>query len=91
LYHSLIAPVAERRGAGEADRDGGADRLTEALRAISEQTSDVAATARAITDDRRSPKGTVRGLGKEEEDLVMLARGCDLHYVVAWGRTSSRP
>jgi hypothetical protein len=48
---------------------------------IAEQAGDVAALAKLQMDDRKSARGTVKALGRDEEELVLFARGCDRHYV----------
>ena len=45
--------------------------------AVQEQAADIALLAKAQMEDKKGVPGTVKGLGKEQEDLVLLARGCD--------------
>ncbi len=47
---------------------------------IAEQAGDVAALAKSQMEERKAARGTVKALGRDEEDLVLLARGCNQHY-----------
>ena len=58
---------------------------------IQEQAADIATLARIQLDDRKTPKGSVKGLGREEEDLVLLARACDQHAVAICPQVLGRP
>ncbi len=49
--------------------------------ASADQAGDILTLAKLQLDERRGARGTVIGLGREEEELVLLARGCDRHYV----------
>ena len=50
-------------------------------KSVAEQAGDIATLAKLQLDEKRSARGTVKALGKEEGELVLFARGCDRHYV----------
>ena len=64
-----------------AGPEGGLDDVSTIAQALRDQGADIAALARAQLEDKRAAKGTVKGLTRDEEDLVFLARGCDKHRV----------
>lgn len=50
--------------------------------------------ARPLAEPHGPPQGpgrTPRGLGREEEDLVLLARACDQHHVAVCPGVLGRP
>ena len=94
LYGSLLGPTLERRGAGE-DRRGGADTETDqallrVAQAITEQSADIAVLARAQAEEKKGVRGTARSLSREEEDLILLVRGCDQYNVSVCPSTVGR-
>ena len=83
LFNGLLRSTlnSDRRG-GAGPYDGPPEHIWERMaQTIAEQAGDVAALAKSQIDDRKSARGTVKALGRDEEELVLLARGCDRHYV----------
>jgi hypothetical protein len=58
-----------------------ADSFAAMARSMQESAAAVSAIARSQTDKDRPGRGTPKGLRKEEEELVFLARGCGTHRV----------
>ena len=70
----------------DTDRKAGAreevyDPMAKLTQAIQNQTSEIATLVRAQQDSGQHPPGSVRGLGRQSEELVFLMRACDQYDV----------
>eukprot|EP00972_Heterocapsa_arctica_P062766 9259010-Heterocapsa_arctica.AAC.1 len=82
MYDSLLKPDARRSGAVDPQSpQGEPDALLMMATALRDQGTDFAAMARMQVDEKKFTRGTPRALGRDEEDLVFLARACDQYRV----------
>lgn len=70
----------------DTDRKAGAreetsDPMAKLTQAIQKETSEIATLVRAQQDSGQHPPGSVKGLGRESEELVFLMRACDQYDV----------
>ena len=83
LYDSLLGGTLGGGGRRSGAEDDATQRaLRDVANAVAEQSQDLATLARCQLEEKRVSRGTARGLGREEEELVLLARACD-QYTVA--------
>ena len=72
---------------GQDDRKagtGGGDPMVDIAKAIQQQTNELAALVKGQVDHSHGPAGTMKGLGRQSEELVYLLRACG-QYDVAVG------
>lgn len=60
------------------------------VQTVRDQGAEIAALARAHCEEKRAGRGTPRGLGREE-DLVLLAWACDQHHIAVCPGALGRP
>ena len=63
---------------------GGPDPMVDIAKAIQQQTTELAALVRGQAESSGGPPSTLKGLGRQSEELVFLMRGCG-QYQVAVG------
>ena len=69
----------EDRKAGAAASGG--DSMATLAQAIQHQTAELASLVKAQHENGQHPAGTMRGLNRQSEELVFLARACDQYHV----------
>ena len=86
--HSVQVKIAPPAIYGQSvDRKagaGGGDTLAfeEIAKAIQSQTAEIASLVKTHTESSASPAGTLKGLGRQSEELVFLVRACNQYAVV---------
>ena len=55
--------------------------VTSIAETLKMQGADIAALARMQMEEKRAHPGTLKGISRDDEDVVFLARGCDRHTV----------
>ena len=59
----------------------GGDSMATLAQAIQHQTAELASLVKAQHESGQHPAGTIRGLNRQSEELVFLARACDQYHV----------
>eukprot|EP00435_Cladocopium_sp_Y103_P076069 s50_g75.t1 len=73
---------ADRRAAGEEERgDAPSNQMAQIAKAIQHQTAELASLVKHQTDTSAHPTGTVKGLGRQAEEMVFLLRACGQYQV----------
>eukprot|EP00435_Cladocopium_sp_Y103_P056630 s604_g19.t1 len=73
---------ADRRAAGQEERgDSSGGQMAQIAKAIQHQTAELASLVKHQADTSTHPPGTVKGLGRQAEEMVFLLRACGQYQV----------